>query len=155
MTVPSPAWSARYRPGVAYAFLSDEWVQAARAIRDEYQGRVDALPLSVRMNQIITDVPFGTGVVHAHLDTSGGFLELELGHLESPDLTLTLEYVTAKAIFADGDMQAAMAAFLSGRIMVDGDVTKLLELQSAGPPRPPAAGVTGEIYQRLKEITAD
>ena len=41
-------------------------------------------------------------------------------------------YDTAKAILVDGDAQAAMQAFLSGRIKVEGDVTKMIALQTAG-----------------------
>ena len=115
-----------------YPFLSDEWVAEARRIRAEFKGKAPEIPVSVRMNQIIRDVPFGDGTIEAHVDTSSGELEMETGHLESPDLTITIGYDTAKAILIDGDAQAAMQAFLGGKIKVDGDITKLLALQSAG-----------------------
>jgi hypothetical protein len=115
-----------------YQFLSDEWVAEARRIRAEFKGKAPEIPVSVRMNQIIRDVPFGDGTIEAHVDTSSGELEMETGHLESPDLTITIGYDTAKAILIDGDAQAAMQAFLGGKIKVDGDITKLLALQSAG-----------------------
>ena len=57
---------------------------------------------------------------------------METGHLESPDLTITIGYDTAKAILVDGDAQAAMQAFLGGKIKVDGDITKMIALQTAG-----------------------
>ncbi len=63
------------------------------------------------MNQIINEVPFGEGVIHAHVDTSSGQLDIDTGHLESPDLTVTLNYETAKSILIDGDAQAAMTRF--------------------------------------------
>ena len=115
-----------------YQFLSDEWVAEARRIRAEFKGKAPEIPVSVRMNQIINDVPFGSGTIEAHVDTSSGELEMETGHLESPDLTITIGYDTAKAILIDGNAQAAMQAFLGGKIKVDGDITKLLALQSAG-----------------------
>lgn len=115
-----------------YPFLSDEWVAEARTIRAEFKGKAPEIPVSVRMNQIINDVPFGSGTIEAHVDTSSGELEMETGHLESPDLTITIGYDTAKAILIDGNAQAAMQAFLGGKIKVDGDITKLLALQSAG-----------------------
>ncbi len=105
------------------------------------------------MNQIIQDVPFGSGTINAHVDTSSGELEMETGHLESPDLTITIGYDTAKAILIDGDAQAAMQAFLGGRIKVDGDITKMLALQSAGI----GGGVDPaaiELAKRLQAITA-
>jgi putative sterol carrier protein len=78
---------------------------------------------------------------------------METGHLESPDLTITIAYSTAKAILVDGDAQAAMQAFLGGKIKVDGDITKMMALQSAG-----AGGATDpgaiELAKRLQAITA-
>ena len=36
----------------------------------------------IKMNQVITDVPFGSGTVEAHMDSSSGEMEMELGHIE-------------------------------------------------------------------------
>jgi putative sterol carrier protein len=135
-----------------YLFLSDEWLAESRKIREEYRERVPQIPVTVRMNQIITEVPFGEGVIHAHVDTSSGQLEIDTGHLESPDLTVTLNYDTAKAILIDGDAQAAMNAFLGGRIKVDGDITKMIALQAgaAGGSSDPGAA---ELVRRIQAMT--
>ena len=136
-----------------YPFLSDEWLAEARRIRAEYKGKAPEIPVSVRMNQIVQDVPFGAGTINLHVDTSSGQLEMETGHLDGPDVTITIGYATAKAILVDGDAQAVMQAFLSGRIKVDGDITKLIALQSAG-----ASGTADpdalELAKRLQAITA-
>ena len=137
-----------------YPFLSDEWLAEARRIRAEFKDRAPEIPVSVRMNQIIQDVPFGDGTINAHVDTSSGQLEIETGHLESPDLTITIGYETAKAILVDGDAQAAMQAFLGGRIKVDGDITKMIALQSAGIERRRADPAALELARRLQAITA-
>lgn len=135
-----------------FAFLSDEWLEQARRLRAEYDGKVPPASFVIRMNQVITDVPFGDGRVLAHLDTSSGEPELDLGHLDQPDLTVTTDYQTAKSILIDGDAQAAMGAFMSGRIRVDGDITKLLALQSSG-----VIGVDHpvavEMARRLQDMT--
>jgi putative sterol carrier protein len=133
---------------VAYKFLSEEWVEEAKKIREEYSGKAAAPAHEVRMNQVITDVPFGEGSIDAHMDTSGGEAKMELGHLENPDLTVTLDYETAKAILVDGNPQAGMQAFMAGKIKVQGDMTKLMALQSA-PPDP----VQAEIAEKIKAIT--
>ena len=135
-----------------YPFLSEEWIQQTRLIREEFKDRAPAVTMSVRMNQIISDVPFGVGVVHAHLDTSSGVLDIETGHVESPDVTVTMPYDVARALLVDGDASAAMNAFMSGRIKVDGDITKLLGLQvpaSSAAASPEAALVV----ERIKSIT--
>jgi putative sterol carrier protein len=133
---------------VAYKFLSEEWLEAAKKIREEYKGQSGPPAHTVRMNQIITDVPFGDGTINAHMDTSGGELEMDTGHLENPDLTVTLDYATAQAILVDGDPQAGMQAFMAGKIKVQGDMTKLMAMQQ-GTPDPTQA----EIAAKIKEIT--
>ena len=131
-----------------YKFLSDEWMTEAKKVREEFAGKGTPVAHAVRMNQIITDVPFGEGTVNAYMDTSGGELDMEIGHLENPDLTVTIDYETAKAIFVDGNPQAGMQAFMSGKIKVQGDMTKLMAMQS-GTPDPTAQ----EVAARIKAIT--
>ena len=131
-----------------YPFLSDEWMEAAKAIREEYKGKGAPVPHVVKMNQIITDVPFGEGTINAHMDTSSGELEMDMGHVEAPDVTVTLDYETAKAIFVEGNPQAGMQAFMAGKIKVQGDMTKLMAMQ-AGTVDP----IAGELAGRIKEIT--
>ena len=131
-----------------YPFLSDEWMEAAKAIRDEYADKVSPPAHAIRMNQVVTDVPFGDGTVNAHLDTSGGEAVMEMGLLENPDLTVTTDWVTAKAITVDGDAQAGMQAFMQGKVKVQGDMSKLMLLQQA-----PTDPVQTEIQDKIKEIT--
>lgn len=136
-----------------YQFLSDEWLEASRHIREQHKDQTPAVPVTVRMNQIINGVPFGEGVIKAYVDTSSGMLDMEIGHLENPDLTLTLSYETAKAILVDGDAAQAMNAFMSGRIKVDGDITKLIALQTAGAGAV-ADPASAEVVRKIQEITA-
>ena len=131
-----------------YAFLSEEWMEAAHKIREEFAGQAAAPAHVVRMNQIITDVPFGDSDINAYMDTSNGDLELDLGHLENPDLTVTVDYQTAKAIFVEQDPQAGMQAFMAGKIKVQGDMTKLMAMQSQAPDP-----VAQQVADRDKEIT--
>jgi putative sterol carrier protein len=129
---------------VPYKFLSDEWVEAARKIREETDAPTTA-PQPVKMNLVITDVPFGDGSVDAHLDTTSGTVELELGHLDPADVTATMDYDTAKAMMVDNNPQAGMQAFMAGKIKLQGDMTKALALQS-GPPNP-------ALTAKIQEIT--
>ena len=134
-----------------HPFLSDEWIAEARKVRTDLGGTGQAVPRSVRMNQVITEVPFGDGRMEAHIDTTAGALDIELGHLENPDVTITLDYETAKAIFVDGTPEAGMQAFMAGRIRVQGDMAKLIAaMQQAAPPDDEARRAA----QRIKDITA-
>ncbi len=135
----------------AYPFLSPDWMNAARALRDTLPRPETAPPVAVRMNLVVTDTPFDADV-HGHIDTSDGEVVIEDGHLEGPDLTVTVDYATARAIFIDQDAAAAMQAFMGGRIKVDGDMTKMLAMQaSAAAPDPNAQAIA----DALRDITAD
>jgi putative sterol carrier protein len=133
---------------VPYPFLSEEWLEEAQSIREEFKGKSPAVPHVVQMNLVVTEVPFGEGSVNAHMDTTSGELELDTGHLESPDLTVTVDYLTAKAILVEGNPQAGMQAFMAGKIRVEGDMAKLMALQAA-PPDESAR----DLAARLQEIT--
>ncbi|MBA2437655.1 MAG: SCP2 sterol-binding domain-containing protein [Acidimicrobiia bacterium] len=132
----------------SYPFLSNEWIEEVRKIREEYRGQGEPTGDAVRMNQLITDVPFGEGVMQAHLDTTSGEVEMDLGHLDAPDVTLTLDYASARDIFVNQDRDAAMQAFMAGKIKVQGDMTKLLTMLQA-PVEPQAA----ELAERIKDLT--
>ena len=132
-----------------YKFLSEEWIEEAKRIRSEMEGDTPAPAHSVRMNQVITEVPFGDGEIQAHMDTSDGEMKMDLGHIENPDLTVTLDYATAKAILVDGNPQAGMQAFMAGKVKVQGDMTKLMAMQQTAPD--PGAV---ELAQKIKDMTA-
>jgi hypothetical protein len=134
-----------------YVFLSDEWMAAAREIRERYEGDLPEVTMSVRINQVITDVPFGEGTINAYVDTSDGGLVLELGELDQPDAVLVLDYHTAKAMIVDQDPTVAMQSFLAGKIKVQGDMMKLMAMQTAMPSNEFSAKVAAEI----QAITAD
>ena len=91
-----------------YQFLTQEWIDEAKRLRDEVGPPASPPAHVVRMNQVITDVPFGDGTVKVFMDTSEGDVNLDLGELENPDLTVTVDYETAKAIIVDQNPQAGM-----------------------------------------------
>lgn len=126
----APVVRARRDRLVQYEFLSDDWLKAARAIHAAHLNEQHALGTEIRMNLVVHDVPFGTGQIEAHLDTSSGSMEIDLGHLPSPGIDVRLDYATAKAILIEGDAQAGMEGFMTGKIQVQGDVSKLIAFQS-------------------------
>ena len=128
-----------------HLFLSPEWMDAARAIREKYRDQAPKVAVVVRFNLVATNAPFGDGIVNSHMDTSSGEVVMDLGHLGEPDLTVTTDYETAHKVFFDQDPQAGMQAFMSGRIKVEGDVTKMLMMPSVMPKSDLAEQVAAEI----------
>ena len=134
-----------------YPFLSDEWMAEASEIRERSADADDAAGAQGQDEHGDHRGPrrrrHGRRI-NAHMDTSERRAEDGPGHLEGEDLTVTADYATAKAIFVDQNPQAGMQAFMAGKIKVQGDMTKLMAMQS-GAPDPAAA----EVAKQIKEIT--
>ncbi len=128
-----------------YVFLTDEWIAAARELREKYADRMPQVTIEVKINQVITDVPFGEGTVNAYIDSSDGNLDLELGELGEPDVTLTTDYDTAKSMIVDQDPAVVMQSFMAGKIKVQGDMMKLMAMQTAVPPNEASAELAAEL----------
>lgn len=138
-----------------YAFLSPDWVDQARAIRASHAADEPTPPIPVALNVVVTDAPADvaeSGEVHGHIDTSSGSTVLEYGHLDTVDLTVTTDYVTARGLFLDQDPAVVMQAFMGGKILVEGDVMKLMALQGGGPTGADTA-LAEQVYAELREIT--
>lgn len=135
---------------MSHPFLSDEWMAAAKAIREKYADQAAKVTTSIRMNQVITDVPFGDGTVNLFMDTSSGDVVMESGSLETPDLTMTTDWDTARKIFVEQDQAAGMQAFMSGKIKVQGDMMKMMAMQTSMP----QDDIAKQIATEIKDITA-
>lgn len=135
---------------MSHQFLSDEWMAAATAIREKYADQATKVTSSIRMNQVITDVPFGDGTVNLFLDTSSGDVVMEKGALDTPDLTLTTDWETARKIFVDQDQAAGMQAFMSGKVKVQGDMMKMMAMQTSMP----SDDIAKQIATEIKDLTS-
>lgn len=136
---------------MSYPFLSPEWIEAAQQIRSEYQDRVDAPELELSANVVVTEAPFDDSEIRGYVDSTPGGLSIELGELEDPEIVVTLPYEVAHSLFVGRQAEAVMEAFLRGRILVEGDVSKILQLQvPAGAKDDPLAR---EVAARIDEIT--
>ena len=134
---------------MSHQFLSETWIQAARDIRHRHADSVPVVTALIRINIVTTKVPFGEGIISAYIDTSNGSLEMELGSLETPDVTVTTDYDTARQIFVEQNPTASMQAFMSGLIKVEGDISRLMLMQTAMPQNE----VTIAVAEEIKAIT--
>ena len=96
------------------------------------------------INLTVTEGPDGD--VSAHLNAG----QFERGHADGATTTITVPHDVAKSLFVDANAQAAMQAFMAGKIKVEGDMTKLMTMQSSATPTPEMAA----FQQRIKELTA-
>ncbi|MDA8274047.1 MAG: SCP2 sterol-binding domain-containing protein [Actinomycetota bacterium] len=110
---------------MAHPFLSDAWFDAVEALRDEAP-EPPATMKDLTLNVIVQGSPDGDREVHL---TGGQF---ERGLADGAPTKLTVPYDIAKALFVEGNPQAAMQAFMSGQIKVEGDMSKLMAMQAGG-----------------------
>lgn len=134
-------------------FLSEQWLDAVKRLHEEQEdaddGTVSSPGERVLINQTVTGAPFGDGTVLAHIDTAGNEFPLNLGHAEGADVNLVMDYPVAKSLLVDGDPTAAMKAFMTGQLQVDGEMSKLIAAQQRMP------DIFGpRLAARIREITA-
>jgi hypothetical protein len=142
----------------AHPFLSPEWIAAVAAIRDEYRDRVGSTELTIRANVTVTDAPFDETTVRGHVDTAGGAISIDEGHLDNSDFKIEVRYELARQLFVERDPQAIMSALLGGHVKLTGDSSKVLGI--AGMAAPPTddsdtATLAREIIGRIDAVTAE
>jgi hypothetical protein len=125
---------------LALEFLSDEWFTEVRKLMDE-AGDLGGGP-DITLNIVVTGGPSGDKELHS---SGGVFGE---GLVEAPT-KLTVPYEVAKKVFIEQDQQAGMQAFMQGQIKVEGDMSKLMAMQTQTPS--PAAA---ELGKKIAEMTA-
>ena len=126
-------------------FLSDAWLDEVQSLAaDAGKG---LMPSAMEMNLVVTGTPDGDKELHV---ADGSFAK---GLLAECPTKITMPYDLAKSMFIKGDQQAAMQAFMSGQIKIDGDMSKLMAMQSQAPDM---AGAGAQAMQaKLREITSD
>ena len=124
-----------------YQFLSDEWLAEVKKIADENPEAAANAP-DIQLNVVVTGGPQGDRELHLEKGTFAG------GLIDGAPTTLTVPYSVARAMVVEGNQQAAMQAFMSGQIKVEGDMSKLMAMQGQN------QGGGEELQKRLQEITA-
>jgi hypothetical protein len=130
---------------VAHPFLTEAWFAEVEKLQAEAPEPPAALK-ELTFNVVVQGSPEGDQELHM---TGGRF---ERGFVDGAPTKLTVPYEVARSLFVEGDQQAAMQAFMSGQIRIEGDMTKLMVLQSqaAVPPTPEQK----EFQEKLRALTA-
>ena len=125
-------------------FLSEAWFAAVEELRKE-QPAAEGATADLTINIVVTGGPEGD--TEAHMK-AGAF---DRGLTDDAPTKLTVPYDVAKAVFIEGNQQAAMQAFMGGQIKVEGDMSKLMAMQAGG--GAPSAEQQA-FQQKLKDLTA-
>jgi putative sterol carrier protein len=127
---------------VAVKFLTEEWAKAVEeALNANESFRNSAGSQSAKIQQVVTS-PDGEKKYWFVLE--GGRGSLGVGELaETVDATITQDYETATAIMRNE--LSAVAAYMSGKLRIAGDLMKLMQLQ----------GVLGQMPAALKDLDVE
>ena len=126
-----------------YPFLSDAWFAAADALIREHAP--PAPPTDLVMN---LEVAADGDPIRFHMGARSGSAIFGQGHADGADLLLATDMDTARQVFVDGNPQAGMNAFMSGKVKVQGDMSKLMMHAAGGAP-----GGAPALAEALQAIT--
>lgn len=126
---------------MAHPFLSDPWFEAVQALAAESD--TPMAPAGARLNMVVTGSPDGDRELHIGDGTFGP------GLLDDAPTKIILPFAVAKDMFVKGDQQAAMQAFMSGKIKVEGNMSALMAMQAQG------QSASADMQAKLREITLD
>jgi hypothetical protein len=129
---------------MSQVFLSDGWFDEARKIFKEISPPVPAAIQNLVINLRVKGAP--NGDVEARM-ADGQLLK---GFGAGAPTTLTIPYEVARKMMVENDQNAAMQAFMGGQIQIEGDISRVMAMQAAGPPSPESL----QVAQRIREMTA-
>lgn len=109
------------------AFLSDAWF-------DEVQKLIAAagdlnLPAPMKNVKVNVTIKRASGDVPVFLQDG----VVAKGHREGADATITLDEALAKKLFVEADAAAGVQAFMLGQLVIEGDLGKVVAMQTAEP----------------------
>jgi len=125
------------------AFLSDDWFANVEKLTSE-AGDLNLAPAlaNLAINLVVTDAAGNTELA---LDSG----KIVKGSSANAKTTLNMDADTLRKVFLEFDMAAAMQAFMTGKIKVQGDMSQLMALQTAKPSQEQK-----DLFKRVLEQTA-
>lgn len=122
-------------------FLSDDWWTEVNKLV-EAAGADAAGGSDITLNIVVTGGPAGDKELHSAGGTFGQ------GLIDGAPTKLTVPFEVAKKVFIEQDQQAGMQAFMQGQIKVEGDMSKLMAMQT----QQPSAG-QADLMKKVAEMT--
>lgn len=124
-------------------FLSDEWFTRV----DELVAAAGDLQIPPQMRAVEVNVTVKAPEGDTHLFMKDGLFTR--GHKPGVETSLTLDKTIARRIFVEGDVAAGVQAFLTGEIVVEGDLAKVVAMQTVEPSEPQK-----QLTRQIADITS-
>lgn len=126
-----------------HQFLSDEWFTEV----DKLIAAAGDLQIPPAMKAVTVNVTVTSPTGSTELFMKDGLFTR--GHQPTAEAKLTIASDLARKIFVEGDTAAGVQAFLEGKMQVEGDLPKLVAMQTVEPSEPQK-----QLTKRIAEITA-
>lgn len=111
---------------MAVKYLTEEWASTVTdALNSSDDFKSAASGQSVKLQQVVTDAPEGEAKYYFKIED--GAAEVGIGELEDAEATLTQNYETSVAILKEE--LNAQNAFMQGKLKIQGNMMKLMQLQ--------------------------
>ncbi|MEB3766150.1 SCP2 sterol-binding domain-containing protein [Acinetobacter sp. MD2] len=109
------------------AFLSEDWFSTV----EQLSAQAGDLNLSPALQNLAVNFVVSDAGKNTEMSLIGG--KLQKGLVENAKTTLNMDAETLRKVFLEFDLTAAMQAFMTGKIKVQGDMSQLMALQTAKP----------------------
>ncbi len=126
---------------MGYKFMSDEWFAKVEELTEEVNPEIPAAAAELKLNIAVTDEEG-----EKELSIAGG--KMGKGHIEDASVKITLPMDLARKMFIEQDNSAGMQAFMSGKMKIEGDMSKLMTLQNVKPTESQEV-----LTEKIREIT--
>lgn len=109
------------------AFLTDDWFAAVE--------KLTAAAGDLHLPPALANLAINLVVTGAEGSTEASLADgtIQKGLASQAKTTLSMDAETVRKVFLEFDMAAAMQAFMTGKIKVQGDMSQLMALQTAKP----------------------
>lgn len=108
-------------------FLSDEWFAKVEELKND-AGDLNTPPA---LADLVLNITVQTDDGEVEMCLNGG--NFQKGHEGNAPTKLTLPFEIAQKLFIENDQSAGMQGFMSGQIKVEGDMSKLMAMQTVQP----------------------
>ena len=124
-----------------FNFLTQSWFDAVARLNQE----VGELNLPPNLAELIINVTVKSeNPTLLHLQAG----KINQHHIQNADATIYIDQDTLNQIIHDNSVDTALEAFMTGKIFIEGDMSKVMALQSARPSQEQKA-----LYKQIKEMT--
>ena len=125
-------------------FLSDEWFAKV----EELKAAAGAIDVPPAMADLVINITV-SGTEWGNRDISLKAGSIERGHAASAPTKMTLPADLARRLFIENDQSAGMQGFMSGQIKIEGDMSKLMAMQTVQP-----SAAQKDLQKQILEVTA-